>query len=478
MSKEKVKCEFCCHVVNRESLAKHKQNNNRCKAHQQLKLDRAAGVEHPKLLKDRRPDMWKQIRPELNPDIDIENLEALSPKIVTWDCPDKDKNKCGHHIWKTTPISRVLDNAGCPFCNKKKFCECQSVAVLFPHLMKEFKQELNPGVDMYKLSPKSDKVIKWSCIDKKNTCGHHIWSVQLFHRTMHETGCPFCTRQKICACAEESFAVKRPDLLEEWDWERNDALGYDPYKLTVNSHTNAYWKCLDKIKNKCGHHVWRTAVKHRAGSYHNTKCPFCNRGEVCPCMSLEALYPELMVEYARDLNELKPSELRPQSGKKVWWRCIKGHIWYSVVYNRTRKRNPCNCPTCNESNLERKARQILDKLKITFDPQKSFDDCKYKKALSFDFFLPSYRAAIELDGGQHFEDVRFSKDQESDFEVIQIRDKIKNDYCRKNNIDLLRISYSEIDDMEVHIKAFLEELKKQRSGPIFMCCGLEYNEKK
>lgn len=56
---------------------------------------------------------------------------------------------------------------------------------------------------------------------------------------------------------------------------------------------------------------------------------------------------------------------------------------------------------------------------------------------------------IEYDGQQHFIPVNFNTkkvDNESlqkQFELIKNHDKIKNNYCKINNIKLLRISYKE-----------------------------------
>ena len=49
---------------------------------------------------------------------------------------------------------------------------------------------------------------------------------------------------------------------------------------------------------------------------------------------------------------------------------------------------------------------------------------------------------IEYDGIQHFEPVKLfgGKDE---FKKTQIKDKIKTEYCIKNNIQLIRISYLE-----------------------------------
>ena len=53
---------------------------------------------------------------------------------------------------------------------------------------------------------------------------------------------------------------------------------------------------------------------------------------------------------------------------------------------------------------------------------------------------------IEYDGEQHVNGTRYSHDKRKNIEKFrrtQLYDKIKNEYCKDHNIDLLRISYRE-----------------------------------
>jgi len=102
----------------------------------------------------------------------------------------------------------------------------------------------------------------------------------------------------------------------------------------------------------------------------------------------------------------------------------------------------CGCPTCKSSKGELKIRNYLKKHKISFEPQHSFDDCKNILQLSFDFYIPEKNICIEFDGIQHFQPVKYFGG-EDEFKLTQLRDKIKNKYCKDNNIKLLRIKYNE-----------------------------------
>lgn len=100
------------------------------------------------------------------------------------------------------------------------------------------------------------------------------------------------------------------------------------------------------------------------------------------------------------------------------------------------------CPKCIESNGEKKVREYLQDRSIEFVYQYTFDDCKYKKKLPFDFYIPKFNICIEYDGIQHYELVDYFGGYEN-FMQIQIRDQIKNAYCSNHNIQLIRIKYDE-----------------------------------
>jgi len=68
------------------------------------------------------------------------------------------------------------------------------------------------------------------------------------------------------------------------------------------------------------------------------------------------------------------------------------------------------------------------------------------RKLSFDFYLSDYNMCIEFDGEQHFKPVAyFGGDKRH--EIQMKRDKIKNEYCKNNNINLIRIPYTKIKNI-------------------------------
>ena len=138
------------------------------------------------------------------------------------------------------------------------------------------------------------------------------------------------------------------------------------------------------------------------------------------------------------------------SEKSVKCKCkVCGYEWNPI--GRSLKYGQ-GCPACTFSKGEIKIGKILDENKIKYTTQKTFDDCVYKEKLRFDFYLPYYNILIEYDGEQHFRPVDFANKglewATKIFEYNQIKDKIKNDYCKDNNIRLIRIPYWEFNNIE------------------------------
>lgn len=103
------------------------------------------------------------------------------------------------------------------------------------------------------------------------------------------------------------------------------------------------------------------------------------------------------------------------------------------------------CPVCVNIARSSGVRIIFETLEnrnILFETEKRFDDCRYKKPLPFDFYIPSLNTCIEYDGEQHFRAVgRWGGDDA--YKKTKIRDGIKDKFCLDNGLTLIRIRYDE-----------------------------------
>ena len=143
---------------------------------------------------------------------------------------------------------------------------------------------------------------------------------------------------------ENDLSSQRPDLIREWDYEKNDSLF--PENITVNSGVKVWWKC-----SICGF-SWETSVSHRN---YGRGCPNCAKNNKARLVSLgkthigvndlESQRPDLLKEWDYTKNtSITPSTISVASSKKVWWKCSKGHEWLASV--GARKRGD-SCPYCS-----------------------------------------------------------------------------------------------------------------------------------
>ena len=156
-------------------------------------------------------------------------------------------------------------------------------------------------------------------------------------------------------------------------------------------------------------------------------------------------------QYVKELHDINPNieviETYQGANIAILHRCkIDGFIWKVTPANTLFGKG---CPQCKESHGEKQIKRWLTEHDISFIFQKKFDHCRNKRPLPFDFYLPEYNACIEYDGEQHFKSIDFFGGDEK-FEYTQQNDEIKNQYCKDNNIRLLRIPYFKNVDEELN----------------------------
>lgn len=197
------------------------------------------------------------------------------------------------------------------------------------------------------------------------------------------------------------------------------------------------WKCLNDNCNE--------KFEMRWSNLHNGQhCPYCSGKKAGSKNNLTITHPELADEWNIN-NIISPFEVTYGSTKQINWICSKcTHMWTASLNSRTGKDG--GCPKCNTSKLEKNIENFLNINDIEFIFQYRFNDCRSKLPLPFDFYLPKLNICIEADGIQHIKAYKFFGGEEK-FKTLKKHDKIKDNYCLSNNIKLIRISYSEINNI-------------------------------
>lgn len=201
-------------------------------------------------------------------------------------------------------------------------------------LLKEWDAERNAPLTPETVSYSSHKKVWWVCAH-----GHH-WQTNVYSRTSASGGtkCPMCSG-RVPIPGVNDLATRRPDLAKEWHPTKNGDL--TPRDVLSRSSKKVWWRCEHG-------HEWEARIKARASG---TGCPVCSGRKVVPGENdLATLMPELAKEWHPTKNgDLRPSDVRPGSVVKVWWRCEKGHEWQATV--STRGSGGAGCPVCKSKQV-------------------------------------------------------------------------------------------------------------------------------
>jgi hypothetical protein len=116
------------------------------------------------------------------------------------------------------------------------------------------------------------------------------------------------------------------------------------------------------------------------------------------------------------------------------------------------------CKICNFSKGEKLIYNYLKKLNFEFETQKRFDNLLSDNNcnLRFDFYIDSIKTAIEFDGEQHFKSIDVFGGKKGYLELKK-NDKIKELFCKKNDINLIRIPFYDFKNIEKDLLFNLNE---------------------
>ncbi len=110
----------------------------------------------------------------------------------------------------------------------------------------------------------------------------------------------------------------------------------------------------------------------------------------------------------------------------------------------------CTCPDCNVSKGEEKIAEWLEEHAFSFKREHRIKECRNVLPLPFDFAIFSkqdgkLKSLIEFDGPQHF--FEMTGIYKGKLPEIKRHDEIKNNYCIRMGIPLLRIHFKNIDNI-------------------------------
>ena len=208
---------------------------------------------------------------------------------------------------------------------KKKIEYERSLSAQRPDLLVEWDFEKNGVLKPEEIAEHSGKKVWWKCYKG------HSWLAKISARS-NGTNCPYCSG-KLVVTGITDLQTKRPDLVAQWDYEKNAKLL--PTNVSEHSSRKVWWKCQN-------HHSWAAVIYDRANG---SACPYCaGRRPIIGKTDLKTKNPCLAAQWDYENNNgLDPGNVLPFSMNKVWWKCNEGHSWLSSVAHRS---NGSGCPYC------------------------------------------------------------------------------------------------------------------------------------
>ena len=265
------------------------------------------------------PEIAKEWNREKNGNLKPEHFAANSHKKVWWKCSKG-------HEWQATIKERNNGN-GCPYCaGKKVLSGYNDLQTVNPTLAKEWNYEKNNRLTPMEVTPNSHLKVWWKCSQG------HEWQASIADRNSGR-GCPYCAGKKVLKGFNDLQTVN-PTLAAEWHHEKNK--GLTPADVTPNSHETVWWKCNEG-------HEWQAIIGNR---HKGNGCPYCAGQKVLKGTNdLQTVNPILANEWNYERNNgLTPVDVSPNSNKKVWWKCSKGHEWQAIIQGRNKG---AGCPFCS-----------------------------------------------------------------------------------------------------------------------------------
>lgn len=239
-----------------------------------------------------RPDIAKQWDYERNGSLKPSDVNAGSERKVWWIC-DK-----GHH-YEASIYQRATKNAGggtnCPYCSNKKVLKgYNDLETLNPEVASEWDYEKNGDLKPSDFVISSGKRVWWKC----KTCGYE-WEASIVNRSSkhNQTKCPLCAHQVLVPGIND-LATIYPELLEEWDYEKNTL---NPHEISGGTNKKAWWICKE-----CGH-SWETSIPVRTKM--NGGCPKCSAKRRGKLRSINAKKPIIQLSLEEEFIKEWPSAL-------------------------------------------------------------------------------------------------------------------------------------------------------------------------
>lgn len=416
----------------------------------------------------------------------IEELKVANPNVVSLEryinanVPILHKCLIDKYEWKARPSNLLNGRVGCPKCSQRfrrtNEDYINEIHEKIPYIepLENFK---GMGVPILHLCKKHN--IKWKATPDNIFKGHGCKEcgnvkIGLKNKRKHEEYVKELKEKRPNIAALEKYIdaltpIKHQCIIDGYVWIATPASilsksGCPKCAGNIKYTTETY---TTKLKEICSTlipseeyinmttPIWHKCQKHNinlktspSSALQGSGCPLCTKEKQKIALG------KTNEQYIKELKEINshiiPLEEYINALTPIKHKClIDDYIWNVRPSQVLRG---FGCPKCKRSKGEIQIEKWLVSHNINYEPQKRFSNCKDKRSLPFDFYLPDYNCAIEYQGKQHYQPINFFGGLEK-FTYQQYHDELKKEYCKKEGISLLCIPFNK--NIEEELDNFL-----------------------
>lgn len=379
-----------------------------------------------------RASYW---HPTKNENLKPRDVSAQNNDKYWFKCPD-----CSHDF--EMGLSSVSIGQGCPYCVNKRRCNEEECKFCFNHSFASHEKATywhktkNGNIRPRDVAKGTSQKYWFTC----NVCIHDINISP--GKIQGGKWCGYCRKHNLCNnqncqfCFTNSFANCKKAAW--WHPTKNDNVF--PRNVALNANSKYWFKCPN-----CSHDFEMELGSVNSGEQ---GCPFCVNKRRCDdklcmfCFKHSFASHEKSIYWHPTKNGIiGPRDIHISSQTKFWFACQNCGTDFDTqpaLVNLGHWCRYCRCKT------ERKLFEFLSSMFNDCDRQFRPDFCKNPETgryLPFDFCIPSLKIIIELDGNQHFRDIKYWK---SSAENNTRRDVYKMKKANEHHYSIIRIVQEDV----------------------------------
>ena len=362
----------------------------------------------------RRPDLnFEYVRPE-----DVENAKSKIPiECVT----------CGYQWYPSiTSIFSPSAMTGCPSCSGN----LQWTYSRLERYIHKHRPEINISQICEEDVVNKESRLSFSC----NDCDYQ-WITSLNAIVNHNSGCSRCAGR------------------EQWTYSRLKA-----YIRKHRPEINISQVCEEDVENAksqlpfscndCGYE-WITSLDSIVNS--QSGCGRCSGNEA---ITYDVFLERIHTRPDIDFSLTRERHIDNGNGSRLKCRCVEcQHVWrpsFRSIFN-----GGTGCPVCCSSKGEKNIVKYLEDHNITYEREVTLESLP-RKRYDFRFVHKEIGYLLEFDGVQHFEETKHFHREGDSFEEGQKVDRRKTRHALRNDYRLIRIDYTQVDNVSKHIRRALK----------------------